>query len=66
MGRDHEMHGIYQSLSMQAALRLYMPHSDSPGETYIPETVHVDVPVEPLRSRFGILKRLFNKNKGKI
>ncbi len=66
MERDHENKSIYQSLPMQAALRLYVPHSDSSEETYIPETLSVDVPMEPLRHRLGRLKRFFTKNKGKM
>ncbi len=55
MNREYGTNNIYQSLPMQAALRLYMPHSDSLSETHIPETISVEVPMEPLHLRFGRL-----------
>ena len=64
MNWDYGSNNIYQSLPMQAALRLYMPHSESLGETHIPETISVEIPMEPLRLRLGRLINFF-RTRGK-
>ena len=64
MNREYGTNNIYQSLPMQAALRLYMPHSDSLSETHIPETISVEVPMEPLHLRLGrLIKFLITRRK---
>lgn len=65
MDWEHEAKSIYLSLPMQAALRLYVPHSDGPEETVISETLTIDVPMEPLRHRLDRLKCFFNKKRRK-
>lgn len=61
MYRDHESKSIYDNLSMQAALRLYRPHSDSGGSIHVPETILIEVPVEPISHRICNLKNMINK-----
>lgn len=62
--QEHKAKSIYESLPMQAALRLYIPHSDGERCIHIPETESFNVPMEPLRLRFNKLIHLINKNKG--
>lgn len=54
---------IYESLPMQAALRLYMPHNESDDIMLLHETISIDGPEELTPVVLGRLKNIFKKGK---
>ena len=66
MGRENDSKSIYDNLAMQAALRLYMPRSESGSGIPLPESVCLDRPAaEPFSLRLASFKEIFKKRKEK-
>lgn len=66
MGRENDSKSIYDNLAMQAALRLYLPRSESGSGIPLPESVSLDRPAaEPFSLRLASFKEIFKKRKEK-